>query len=529
MDSIEINVGDGERTGRDSAVRQSLTPHVETADGRVAGVTVASGVNAFRGIPFAAPPIGDRRWRVPMPVESWTGVLDATRFAPRPMQPAVAPVGALPSLQAKLFFPPADHGQSEDCLYLNVWSTAPAGDKRPVMVWIHGGGFRAGATANPLYEGTHLASRGVVVVSIAYRVWKFGFLAHRELSAEASYGSSGNYGLLDQIAGLQWVRLNIDRFGGDPDNVTIFGQSAGATSVGYLSVSPLATGLFARAIAQSGGAFFDDSAAGNSAKPLADAEREGADWLARRGVASIVELRKCAAEELLDDARAEGFRSSWPIIDGYVVPEAPAATFARGAQNDVPLLTGSTADEGTAFPLTATLDDHYARAHATHGQRADAFLRLYPATDDASASAAAQDVFRDTTFGRHNWAWVNAQSAHGHAPAYYYHFTHPLPVEHGAYVENQTRAIGATHGTEIPYVFGTIDAFDEAGATDRELANVVMRYWVNFATNGDPNGPGLPHWPRFDPAEPRAMELDHTPAMAPLSRFAEYAFWSARQ
>ena len=484
-------------------------------------------MRSYLGIPYAAPPIGTRRWRAPESLEPWDGVRDATRFAPRPMQPVVAPSGALPSLQAMLFFPPARYGQSEDCLYLNVWTTARPGERRPVMVWLYGGGFRAGDTANPLYDGSKLAHAGVVVVSIAYRVWKFGFLAHQELSAESPHGVSGNYGLLDQIAALGWVRENIACFGGDADNVTIFGQSAGASSVCYLTVSPLAKGLFARAIAQSGGAFFNDAAARSSTKTLVEAEGEGADWLARRSARSIADLRAEPAGVLLEDVRLEGFRSSWPIVDGHVVPEHTAAAFARGAHNDVPLLTGSNADEGTVFPLETTFTAHVANAQATHGARAGDFLRLYPASDDASAVAAAQDVFRDVTFGRQNWAWVNAQATHGRSAAYYYHFTHPLPVEHGAYLENRTRAIGATHGAEIPYVFGTIDAFERADETERELARTLMRYWVNFASNGDPNGPGLPAWPRFDPAAPRTMELKPEPDVASIRHAAEFAFWSA--
>ena len=502
-----------------------MTDAIPVTGGRIAGRAGAGAVRVFLGIPFAAPPIGERRWRAPEPVEPWDGVRDATRFAARPVQPAVAPSGTLPSLQAKLFFPSVRYGQSEDCLYLNVWTAAREGDRRPVMVWIYGGGFRAGDTANPLYDGTALAHAGVVFVSIAYRVWKFGFLAHPELSRESPHGVCGNYGLLDQIAALRWVRENVHRFGGDPENVTIFGQSAGASSVCYLTVSPLANGLFARAIAQSGGAFFDDAIARGSAKPLREAEQEGADWLVRRGARCIADLRAHPAEQLLEDVRLEGFRSSWPIIDGHVIVERPAATFGNGAHNDVPLLTGSNAGEGTVFPLEMTLAAHIAGARAM-GVRAGDFLRLYPAHDDDSAVAAAQDVLRDVTFARHNWAWVNAQATHGRAPAYYYHFTHPLPVEDGAYTEYRSRPIGATHGAEIPYVFGTIDAMPQAGEEDRDLACTLMRYWVNFATKGDPNGPGLTEWPRFDPSAPCVMELKPQPEIASITHAAELAFWN---
>jgi para-nitrobenzyl esterase len=505
-----------------------LTGEVDVSGGRIAGLAGAGDLRIFLGIPYAAPPIGTRRWRAPDSLKPWDGVRDARHFAPRPVQPIIAPTGALPSLQAKLFFPPIRHGESEDCLYLNIWTTAQPGDRRPVMAWIYGGGFRAGDAANPLYDGTELARAGVVVVSIAYRVWKFGFLAHPELSAESPHGSSGNYGLLDQIAALGWVRENIDRFGGDPENVTIFGQSAGASSVCYLTVSPLAKGLFARAIAQSGGALFNDLAARSSAKPLREAELEGVDWLARRGARSVADLRALRAEQLIEDVHLEGFRSSCPIIDGHAIAEQPAATFARGAHNDVPLLTGSNADEGTVFPLQTTLDAHIAGAHATYGARAEDVLQLYPAHDDDSAVAAAQDVLRDVTFARQNWAWVNAQAMHGRAPAYYYHFVHPLPVEHAAYIENRTRPIGATHGAEIPYVFGTIDAFRQSGKADRSLARTLMRYWVNFATMGEPNGPGVAEWPRFDPAAPRVMELKPEPEITSIPHAAKLAFWSSQ-
>jgi para-nitrobenzyl esterase len=525
MARAEARLGESERARRPALARGALTGDVPVTGGRIAGLTGAGDLRVFLGIPFAAPPVGTRRWRPPEAVEPWDGARAATRFAARPVQPAIAPSGALPSLQTLLFFPPIRHGQSEDCLYANVWTTARPGDGRAVMVWIYGGGFRAGETANPLYDGSALAREGVVVVSIAYRVWKFGFLAHPELTAESPHRVSGNYGLLDQIAALRWVQENIEQFGGDPENVTIFGQSAGAASACYLTVSPLAKGLFARVVAQSGGAFFDDAVARSAAKPLAEAEREGADWLARRGGRSIADLRALRAEELLEDVR-EGFRSSLPIVDGHAIIEPPSATFARGAHNDVPLLTGSNADEGTVFAVETTLAAYVAGARAAHGARADHFLRLYPAHDDDSAAAAVQDVLRDVTFARQNWAWANAQATHGRAPAYYYRFAHPLPVEHAAYIENRTRPVGATHGSEIPYVFGTTGALTHAEETDRVLSRMLMRYWVNFAIEGDPNVPGLAEWPRFDPALPRVMELKPKPEIVPIPHAAELAFWS---
>jgi len=504
-------------------------PAVQVDGGMVSGRESEDGSHVvYKGIPYARPPVGELRWRPPQPVVPWSGELQATSFSAICPQPVSSEPASIANV---LFFMPSGP-QSEDCLYLNIWNGAVASQSlRPVMVWIPGGGFRAGSAAGPLYDGAELAKKGVVLVSLNYRVFKFGFLAHPDLTAESSTGSSGNYGLLDQIAALHWVQRNIAAFGGDPDKVTIFGQSAGSHSVNYLMASPLARGLFARAIGQSCAGFGPQrpgSLLGRSLPSLGAAEKDGVRMADALGARTIAELRAKSAEEILASPSVHRFDSSWPILDGHVLPRSVDDIFADGAQHGVPLLTGSTDDEGTIFHSLHSLGAYREFADAEFGEQAQEFLALYPADDDASARAASEDAFRDRFAGWANWQWAEAQSRSGQAPVFYYQFAHRPPVPAvGRYVENASHRFGAFHGAELPYVFGNLyPASWDWSRDDTALAQQISDYWINFARNGDPNGPHLPVWPRYAHAEPKAMRFGKESAAGDIAQKDRFDFWT---
>ncbi|MGX1322601.1 para-nitrobenzyl esterase [Bradyrhizobium sp. USDA 377] len=465
-----------------------LGPLVRTPAGQVRGrERDANGVLAFKGIPYAAPPVGLLRWHAPQPQLPGHGVRDAISFG----------AGSLSSLEND----PRPGPRSEDCLTLNVWTAATAADeKRPVMAWIHGGGFQFGSSANPATDGRLLAAKGVVVVSFNYRLGVFGFLAHPDLDADAP---SGNYGLQDQLAALRWVKANIAAFGGDPDNVTLFGESAGAMAVGILMASPLARGLFHKAIGQSG-AFWDGRH--GPLQSFDEARARGLAFARRQGNASIAALRTLPAEQLIAaapwsfqrDHVAEAFS---PSIDRHVIPDVPARRFLQAAQMHIPLLAGWNGAE--AFPFMArslpAQSAHAFRnsAEATFGKaRLAEFLRLYPADTDAQAKASAAALTGDMVIGEQCWQWLRLHRASRGAPTYGYHFNYTSPY-----------TPIASHVTEIPFVFGTLTPQQIVGSTappapaDRALSQTMMSYWVNFATRGNPNGPGLPAWPAYDEAD----------------------------
>jgi para-nitrobenzyl esterase len=443
-------------------------------------VSASHDVRLFAGIPFAAPPTGENRWRAPQPVASWDGIHDATAFAPRCMQGGF---GGPPGGNA-----PPPPPTSEDCLYLNVWTAAESGDaKQPVMVWIYGGGFTGGAGSEPRYNGANLSKKGAVVVTLNYRLGAFGFLAHPELTRESGNNASGNYGMMDTIAALDWVQRNIRAFGGDPDNVTIFGESAGAMMVAALLGSPRAEGLFHRAIAQSGawlGMFGVPPASA-----LAAAEDAGANAAAELGAASIAELRAKPAEEILRGIRALGL-----IVDGYLVPENLMKTFAAGRQHAVDVLVGSNRDEGTFFQFGGpqTVERLTDIANRRYGDLADEFLALYPATSDAQANESNLAFLSDEA------AWHMRLFAARHAAlgkkGYVYYFTRVPPPASGR------PSRGATHTAELNYMFDNLLDATPWTDTDRRLADTMSSYWVNFARTGNPNAPGLPEWPAH-PAE----------------------------
>jgi para-nitrobenzyl esterase len=453
-----------------------------TIEGKLQGPT-----RTFLGIPYAAPPVGDLRWKPPAPPASWGGVRSATTFGSHCMQG--------PVYDDMVF---RDPGGSEDCLTLNVWTPAKdAAAKLPVMVWIYGGGFQAGTTSESRQDGQFLAQQNVVVVSMNYRLGIFGFFTLPELAAESGRNSAGNYGLMDQVAALQWVRRNIASFGGDPGNVTIFGESAGSFSVSAQMASPLAHGLFNKAIGESGAAFHSS---GLSFKPLAEREQQDSEIAASAlGSKSLKELRAIPAQKILDAAfksKDRGFQFG-PDVDGYFLPESAPAIFAAKKENLVPLLAGWNRDEGS-FEVSAdhpvTRESMKAVATKEFGTKADAFMRLYPAETDEMAKRSMEDFAGDRFIAWSTWKWLEAVATTGKVPVYRYRFDRSLPND-----AKDKPALGAYHSAEIEYVFGTLDSKSDRLWTkeDREISALMQKYWTNFARSGDPNAPGLPSWPLY--------------------------------
>jgi para-nitrobenzyl esterase len=478
--------------------------------GQVRGV-VKDGVASFKGVPFAAPPIGELRWKPPQPVQPWTGVRSADAFGPAPMQDARFAIlmngGAAPQL-------------SEDCLYLNVWTPAKdAGEKLPVMVWIYGGAFAMGMTSAPAYDGTRLAQRGIVLVSVAYRVGPLGFLAHPQLSAEGG-GASGCYGIQDQVAGLRWVKENIAQFGGDPSRVTIFGESAGGISVSMLTVVPAAKGLFQRAISQSGGSMAPIKTApieaGVNVPSLKLAEEAGKRFLGKLGVADIKAARALSAEDVQKGAAGMGM--FWPVADGRTIPGDQSELFEAGKFNDTPILIGTNSDEGAMFVRPgATPATFEKQIKDGYGAAADAILQAYPHASDAEAFKSTKDLFRESAFAWHTWTWAKLQARHGKNKAFVYYFDHRTPGSPD----------GASHATEIPFVFGTLGLFGDQRPQDAAMSQLMAAYWVNFAKSGDPNGPGLPAWPAFEEKAAKTMTFDESPGAKPLANLEKLQAFDA--
>jgi para-nitrobenzyl esterase len=458
-------------------------PVVKTAQGEASGKWIMDGAQkAFLGLPYAAPPVGNLRWKPPQPPMAWKGIRDATQFGGRCEQWHV---------WNDYFF--LDSGPTEDCLYLNVYTprSAKSSSQLPVMVWIHGGGFFAGAGSEPRYTNSALVSRSVILVTINYRLGVFGFLATKDLADEAG-GHAGDYGLMDMVAALRWVHANIHAFGGDPGNVTIFGESAGSFAVNALMAAPDARGLFQKAIGESG-AFFD------SIIPIPSlAEREPRDqaWVDSLGVKSLDGLRRLPADKILEAARNSKGMYFSPVVDGAFLKEPIPETYAAGRQAHVPAIIGWNHDEraGTLSKgMTAAKWKAFAVAH--YGDQAGAFLAAFPAGSDEQAIRSADQYTTAGFIALGAWRWAEAQAETGHSPVYRYRFDRPAPPE-----ENHPEGMYAFHSDELEYVFGTLD--DRHGAVwhpeDRKLSEQIISYWTNFARNGDPNGKGLPRWPRFD-------------------------------
>ncbi len=479
---------------------------VQTTAGLVQGTTTADGaIRIYKGIPFAAAPAGELRWQAPKPAPPWQGVRDAKEFGAR-------------CVQGQIFSDIVFTNKSEDCLNLNVWTPARTADERlPVMVWIHGGGFQAGSGAENRHDGEAFARKGVVLVTINYRLGVFGFFAHPELTKESGKNASGNYGLLDQVAALQWVRDNAAAFGGDAKNVTIFGESAGSFAVSALMASPLAAGLFHKAIGESG-AYFPLGAGALPLRPLAEAEALGVKFQQALGAASLAELRARSADEVLQAAmKAQPWFA--PDVDGTFLTADVQSVFTAGKQAQVPLVAGWNADEtragvvlGKDKPTALTFP---ADVRKRFGDQADAVLKAYPASNDAEALESAAALASDAFIGFSTWRWLEAHRATATAPVYRYSFDRKIPVP-ADYAVNGVPAtskdIGARHAGEIEYVFGALTLslpkvpWEEG---DRTLSDAMTSYWSNFAKSADPNGAGLPRWPVYGKGDP-VLHLDLT-------------------
>lgn len=474
-------------------------PILTVTGGEVSGV-IDDGVRAYKGIPFAAPPVGELRWRAPQPVTPWKGVRDGSEFSaacPQPAYPAAS------------FYKSPTVTLNEDCLYLNVWTDAQkANEKRPVMVWIHGGALTRGSGSTPTYNGANLAKKGVVLVTVNYRLGPLGYLAHPELTEESSQGSSGNYGVLDQVAALRWVNRNIEAFGGDPENVTIFGESAGSWSVHALLATPLSKGLVHRAIGQSGATFgWDYYLSDTSESGAASGEAVGVDFMKACGVNTLAEMRALPAEKIIEvfekDPEGRKFRTR-TVVDGWVFPNKLEDTFFSGRQHDVPVMVGFNAKEMSTLSSPAALPkemgDYRARIERQYGSFADEFHRVYPASNIQEAGDAYLRAMGDTVFGlqMRNWAesWAKVSS-----DAYLYYFTRVPPLPQAEYT-------GAFHAAEISYAFNNNGkANDYETEIDIRLADEISDYWVNFAKYGDPNGRDLPEWLPYAPRNGDYMEL----------------------
>jgi para-nitrobenzyl esterase len=482
---------------------------VSVGGGLVAGLPAdANGVHAYLGIPYAAPPVGALRWRAPQPVRSWHGVRGATVLAPQCLQAARAP----DSVYAEFA---GNQPMSEDCLYLNVWTAAPRADAGlPVMVWIHGGAFQQGSGGNPVFVRGDLPRQGVVLVTLNYRLGPFGFMAHPALTQEAG-GHSGNYGLLDIEAALRWVRHNIARFGGDPSQVTIFGQSAGAAAVVDMMAAPRTRGLFARAVAQSFGV--------TEMASLQQAEASGQAF-ADRVDGDIARLRELDGAALLQAYLAQAER--WmPIVDGEFITRPVRETFAARDEAHVPLLTGWNADEGTTFPAASGVVELRQRLNARFGERAAAAEQFYPHRNDAQARAASLALTGDELFAAGVWAAARAHAKV--APTYLYHFDHPHPFADDQRYREADKAsdLGVFHSSEYPFVFGTTAELTRRwGEADRRMTGLMQRLWLQFAKTGNPNGPEPPRWPRFDDTRPTVLRLASATSLIDVPRRAHLSF-----
>jgi para-nitrobenzyl esterase len=523
-----------------SSAHQPRHP-VETESGPLAGISGRDrSITVFRGVPYAAPPVGALRWRPPAPPARWSGVRTAGAFGP--MCPQAPHDAATTGIELPM---------SEDCLYLNIWTPAPGGRPHPVLVWIYGGGFRAGTGASPRFDGESLARRGTVVVTFNYRLGAFGFLATPELSEESGHDASGNYGLLDAVAALRWVRTNIAAFGGDPDRVTVAGQSAGAGAVNFLAMSPLADGLFHRAIAQSHARHARDPELrylSTSYRTLADAEQAGVRYAREHGARSLAELRSLPWQKLVDGrpgvdddidtgstAKPPLFR---PVVDGWVLPAGYEDTYAQGRQHDVGYLAGNNLDESGAVPestfadyrakgaiqrpgappVHVTLDGFVDAARQKFGAMAEEFLRLYPAGSADEAARASNEAVRDNA-RISTYLWGTQWTEHATRPAYTYFWTHRSPAQ--GQVPRR-----ASHSSEIEFVFGNLGPGTARWTDeDREVAATVSAYWANFAATGDPNGPGLPYWPAYAADSPAVMEIGAHFGPIPVAEPARLDFW----
>jgi len=493
---------------------EPIAPRVTTGEGILEGLN-ESGIRTFKGIPFAQPPVGDLRWKEPQPVKSWTGVRKASKFGPRAMQ--------LPLFGDMNF---RSDGMSEDCLYLNVWTPAKtSNDKLPVLVYFYGGGFVAGDGSEPRYDGESMARKGIVTITVNYRLSVFGFFAHPELTKESEHHASGNYGLLDQHAALQWVKRNIAAFGGDPSRVTIAGESAGSFSVSAQMASPLSKDLFASAIGESGSLL-------GSRMPvsLTTEEQNGTKFTSLTGAGSLAALRAMTANELLQataKANAPGFNV---IVDGYFLPKSPLEIYAKGEQSKVPLLVGWNSEE-SGYKAILGQDEitpaNYRKAvEKLYGDKADEVLRVYPGATEEEIKQSATDLASDRFIAFSTWKWADMQAKTGGKPVYRYRFFRPRPAmrpEMGNAVAGLAGGVikgngpkvypatGAVHSAEIEYALGNLptNRVYDWQPEDYKVSEILQVFFANFVKNANPNGLGVPSWPAANEgATVQVMNID---------------------
>jgi para-nitrobenzyl esterase len=492
-----------------AAIRQPVKINAGLISGDILS---SSSIAVFKGVPYAAPPVGDLRWRAPGPVVPWQGIRKTDRFS-------VSCVQNIVPERKPWTFEFMTHGDiNEDCLYLNIWTPAKsAGEKLPVFFWMYGGGNVEGSAAVPVYDGESLAKKGLVVVTINYRLGVFGFFTHPELTKESD--TSGNYGILDQLAALRWVHENIAAFGGDPALVTIAGQSAGAGDAHILVASPFAKGLFARAIEESGSNIV------SNLRTLAEQEQDGLHFAETKGLHSVAELRAASWKDLLTPVPAAGGGPALrfgPVIDGHLLPASPNEIFAQGKQNDVPELTGCNKDDlggGVPHP-DISVEAFEKNAHQRYGDKSTAFLKLYPAGSHEQAGLSQNDSARDQLrTSMYLWALNRAKTAKTEAYTYYWDHTLPGP---------DADKYGAFHTSEVPYVFNSLAKSDRPFTdADRRIAERLSSYWANFAATGDPNDKGLPHWPSVGEKPGMTMELgDKTASISVAGDKAKEEFFT---
>ncbi|MBS1602522.1 MAG: carboxylesterase family protein [Bacteroidetes bacterium] len=498
-----------------TAVPNAQAPRVTTANGVVEGVKETSGILSFKGVPFGAPPVGDLRWKEPQPVKSWSGVKKCDHFGPQAMQPRI---------YSDMIFRSA--GVSEDCLYLNIW--VPGGDAKdlPVLVYFYGGGYMAGDGSEPRYDGESMAKQGIVAITVNYRLGVFGFLAHPELTKESPHHASGNYGLMDQAAALDWVHRNVRAFGGDPSRVTIAGESAGSFSVSAQMASPLSKDLIAGAIGESG------SLLGSAMKPLAEAEKEGEAFMRSCGASTLGELRAMPAEKVQEAAKKYSNYRFPVVVDGYFFPKPPVDIFLAGEQAHVPLLVGWNFEEGSYRSITG--EDRPSRESYENGVRkmygaaADTVLRLYAAASDQEVEEAGTDLASDKFIAYGTWRWSDIQARTGGKPVYRYLF--------GSLRPSSKPARRPSHSAEIEYALGNLPLNTVYAWTsgDYAVSATMQGYFVNFIRSGNPNGKGvkggsLAQWPAVKAGGPAAVMNIGAPTGAKAEQHRErYLFWQGR-
>ncbi|MCB9432120.1 MAG: carboxylesterase family protein [Ardenticatenaceae bacterium] len=509
-----------------------MTSPIMTANGKVLGAfEEETAVYSFKGIPFAAPPVGALRWQAPQPVQPWSGVREALNFGSRAMQ---LPVFGDMNFRA--------NGMSEDCLYLNVWTPNPSAEAGlPVLIYFYGGGFMAGDGSEPRYDGEQMARRGIVAVTANYRLNVFGYFAHPELNAESAQNGSGNYGYLDQNAAIRWVRDHIAAFGGDPNRITIAGESAGSISVNAQMVSPLSKDLIAGAIGSSGGI------GATRIRPLAQAEAAGEKFATRVGAKSLAELRAISAQELLEATATMGFEDFAGVVDGYFFPKPPLEILVAGEAARVPLLVGWNSEEmpymALLGPQAPTPENYAAVVRELYGDAADEVLRLYPGETAVQVEQSATDLASDRFLVYSTWKWADEHRRHGN-PVYRYNYAHPRPpmrpemgnavaglaggvIREGEEAIAMPPAKGAVHSADIEYAMGNLATNEVYAWTeeDEQVSELMQAYYANFIKTGDPNGLGLPAWPRADEgSEVQYMVWDVEPQVRVDGHRERYVF-----